>query len=137
MDHDPKFQRLVQFRAPGSLSDAIDAAAGKHLQSKSEYIRRSVVERLQADGFDPALTSVNASQAISVSTTNSIVAHSLDYGAANASVSGAFAYNSGYAAASQPSTGSNSISVTYTNGSQVTVKPVPPTLVGNFILRVI
>lgn len=52
MDHEQNL-RLVQFRAPGSLSDAIGAAAGKHLQSKSEYIRRSVVERLEADGFDP------------------------------------------------------------------------------------
>jgi hypothetical protein len=54
MDHEPKFQKLVQFRAPESLSDMIEAAAGRHLQSRSEYIRRGVVERLQADGFDPA-----------------------------------------------------------------------------------
>jgi uncharacterized protein with beta-barrel porin domain len=51
MDHAPKFQKLMQFRAPGSLSDAIDAAAAKHLQSKSEYIRRSVIERMRADGI--------------------------------------------------------------------------------------
>jgi hypothetical protein len=52
MDHATKFQKLVQFRAPESLSDAIDAAASKHLQSKSEYIRRSVFESLKADGVD-------------------------------------------------------------------------------------
>src|SRR5258705_8396954 len=52
MDHAQRFQKLVQFRAPESLSDAIDAAARKHLQSKSEYIRRSVFESLKADGVD-------------------------------------------------------------------------------------
>ena len=52
MDHAQRFQKLVQFRAPESLSDAIDAAASKHLQSKSEYIRRSVFESLKADGVD-------------------------------------------------------------------------------------
>ena len=39
MDHATKFQKLVQFRAPESLSDAIDAAAGKLLLSRSEYVR--------------------------------------------------------------------------------------------------
>jgi hypothetical protein len=63
MDDASRFQRLVQFRATEHLSDAIDAAANKHLQSKSEYIRQSVIENLKADGidlaradgFDPAL----------------------------------------------------------------------------------
>lgn len=54
MDNAPKFQKLVQFRAPESLSDAIDAAARRHCQSKSEYIRRSVFDCLKADGIDPA-----------------------------------------------------------------------------------
>jgi hypothetical protein len=54
MDHATRFQKLVQFRAPESLSDAIDAAADKHLQSKSEYLRRSIIDRLKADGIDPA-----------------------------------------------------------------------------------
>jgi hypothetical protein len=52
MDHATKFQKLVQFRAPESLSDAIDAAASKHFQSKSEYVRRSVIDRMRADGID-------------------------------------------------------------------------------------
>jgi hypothetical protein len=37
-----------------SVSDAINAAANKHFQSKSEYIRQSVIENLKADGIDPA-----------------------------------------------------------------------------------
>ena len=49
-----KFQKLVQFRAPEALSDAIDAAAKRHCQTKSEYIRRSVFDCLKADGIDPA-----------------------------------------------------------------------------------
>ncbi len=52
MDQAAKFQKLVQFRAPESLSDAIGAAASKHLQSKSEYVRRSVIDRMRADGID-------------------------------------------------------------------------------------
>jgi hypothetical protein len=53
MDLATRFQRLVQFRATEHLSCAIDAAANKHLQSKSEYIRQSVIENLKADGIDP------------------------------------------------------------------------------------
>jgi hypothetical protein len=50
MDDAIKFQRLVQFRVPEALSHAIDTAAIKHFQSKSEYVRRSVIDRLRADG---------------------------------------------------------------------------------------
>jgi hypothetical protein len=53
MDDATKFQKLVQFRVPVSLSVAIDTAADKCLQSKSEYVRRSVMDRLKADGIDP------------------------------------------------------------------------------------
>jgi hypothetical protein len=42
--------KLVQFRVPDSLSDAIEGAANKHLQSKSEYLQQSVIEWLEADG---------------------------------------------------------------------------------------
>ncbi|UPJ63518.1 hypothetical protein [Bradyrhizobium sp. 191] len=54
MDDATKFQRLVQFRVPDSLSGTLDAAADKHLQSKSEYVRQAVLTALRADGFDPA-----------------------------------------------------------------------------------
>lgn len=50
MDDASKFQRLVQFRVPDALSDAIDSAAMRHFQSKSEYVRRSVIDKLRADG---------------------------------------------------------------------------------------
>jgi hypothetical protein len=54
MDEATKFQTLVQFRVPEVLSGMIESAADKHLQSKSEYIRQSVLTALSADGFDPA-----------------------------------------------------------------------------------
>lgn len=53
MDGPFKFEQLVQFRAPISLSVAIDAAARRKCQSKSEYLRQSVIVRLEADGVDP------------------------------------------------------------------------------------
>jgi hypothetical protein len=51
MEHHTK---LLQFRAPESLSEAIDAAAKRELQSKSEYVRRSVIDRLRAEGIEPS-----------------------------------------------------------------------------------
>ncbi|SFJ72366.1 hypothetical protein [Bradyrhizobium sp. cf659] len=53
MDVSFKFEQLVQFRAPIGLSEAIDAAARRKCQSKSEYLRQSVIVRLEADGIDP------------------------------------------------------------------------------------
>ena len=43
-------QKIVQFRAPEALSSVIDETASKNFQTRSEYIRRSIVERLKADG---------------------------------------------------------------------------------------
>ncbi|MET4037110.1 hypothetical protein ABIB94_008438 [Bradyrhizobium sp. JR7.2] len=53
MDDPTRFEQLVQFRAPTGLSEAIDGAARLKWQSKSEYIRQSVIVRLKADGIDP------------------------------------------------------------------------------------
>lgn len=50
MDDPATFEQLVQFRAPASLSKAIDRAASQRSQSKSDYIRQALVDRLQADG---------------------------------------------------------------------------------------
>ncbi|WP_074123378.1 hypothetical protein [Bradyrhizobium sp. AS23.2] len=52
MDDRRKFEDLVQFRAPANLSEAIDAAAKQRCQSKSDYIRQSVVDRLRLDGVN-------------------------------------------------------------------------------------
>jgi hypothetical protein len=54
MVHPIKFQKLLQFRCPASLPPAIDRAAAKNFMTASEYVRRSVIDRLKADGIDPA-----------------------------------------------------------------------------------
>jgi hypothetical protein len=63
MEHHTK---LLQFRAPESLSEAIDAAAKRELQTKSEYVRRSVIDRLRADGIkhDVILASVSVLEGV-------------------------------------------------------------------------
>ena len=50
---DTKFDETIKFRAPECLREALRVASDKHLTSGSEYIRRSLVERLRADGIDP------------------------------------------------------------------------------------
>ncbi len=51
MEHHTK---LLQFRAPEPISEAIDLAARRELQTKSEYLRRSVIDSLRAGGVDPS-----------------------------------------------------------------------------------
>src|SRR5258708_7530425 len=48
-----KSQKLVQFRVPDALSGAIETAASKRFQSKSEYVRQALLAGLRADGFEP------------------------------------------------------------------------------------
>jgi hypothetical protein len=49
----PRFPISLRVRCPASLPHVIDRAAEKNLMTSAEYIRRSVVDRLRADGFDP------------------------------------------------------------------------------------
>lgn len=51
-DSAPRFDKMLQIRAPESLADALDAAADKKLTSRSDYIRAALLERLKADGLD-------------------------------------------------------------------------------------
>ena len=60
MDDPFKFEQLVQFRAPANLSAAIEQAAKKKCQSKSDYLRQSVMSQLQADGITLAQPSSDA-----------------------------------------------------------------------------
>jgi metal-responsive CopG/Arc/MetJ family transcriptional regulator len=46
--------RLIQIRAPEFLTKALDNAAGQRLTSRSDYIRTALLERLRADGIEPA-----------------------------------------------------------------------------------
>lgn len=82
----------------------------------------------------PSLTSVNASQAISVTSTTNGLKNQQN----NAVQSSGFAF--GFNAIETPtafvSTGNNSISVAYTNASPTTVKNLPPTIIVNKILVV-
>jgi hypothetical protein len=50
MDEPFKFEQLVQFRVPTNLSAAIEQAAKKKCQSKSDYVRQSIITRLETDG---------------------------------------------------------------------------------------
>ncbi len=46
--------RMIQIRAPEFLTKALDNAANKRLTSRSDYIRVALLDRLRADGIDPA-----------------------------------------------------------------------------------
>jgi hypothetical protein len=48
------FDRLLQIRAPESLTVALDAAASRRMVNRSDYIRVALLDRLKADGIDPA-----------------------------------------------------------------------------------
>ena len=48
-----RFTDSFRVRCPASLPAAIDAAAARHLMTASEYVRRSIIDRLKADGIDP------------------------------------------------------------------------------------
>jgi hypothetical protein len=48
-----RFTDSLRVRCPASLPTAIDLAAAKNLTTPSEYVRRSVIERLRSDGIDP------------------------------------------------------------------------------------
>jgi hypothetical protein len=54
-DESKRFTDSLRVRCPPSLPAAIDFAAAKSLMTASEYIRRSVIDRLRADGVDPSL----------------------------------------------------------------------------------
>jgi hypothetical protein len=55
-DDAARFTDSLRIRCPASLPLAIEAAAARNLMTASEY-RRSVIDRLRADGIDPAATS--------------------------------------------------------------------------------
>jgi hypothetical protein len=47
-----RFPDLLQARCPETLPPLIKRAASRQCMSPAEYIRRSVFERLKADGID-------------------------------------------------------------------------------------
>ena len=44
------FTGTLQVRCPATLPVAIEQAAAQNLMTASEYVRRSIVDRLKADG---------------------------------------------------------------------------------------
>jgi hypothetical protein len=47
-----RFTRNLYVRCPAVLPPAVSTAAQRQCMTSSEYVRRSVVERLRVDGFD-------------------------------------------------------------------------------------
>ena len=47
---DNYFTGTLQVRCPATLPVAIEQAAAQNLMTASEYVRRSVIDRLKADG---------------------------------------------------------------------------------------
>jgi hypothetical protein len=56
-DDSSRFTDSLRIRCPPFLPAAIDAAAARNLMTASEYVRRSVIDRLKADGTDPGIAS--------------------------------------------------------------------------------
>jgi hypothetical protein len=49
------FTDRLQVRCPPALPEAITVAASRQMMTPSEYVRRSVIDRLRADGFIPGV----------------------------------------------------------------------------------
>ena len=47
-----RFSHSIRIRCQAMLCLAVDEAAERNLTTSSEYIRRSIVDRLKADGVD-------------------------------------------------------------------------------------
>jgi metal-responsive CopG/Arc/MetJ family transcriptional regulator len=47
------FSQMVAVKAPESLVVALDLAAKQRFQSRSEYTRQALVQRLERDGICP------------------------------------------------------------------------------------
>lgn len=57
---DSLYPERFELRLPKVLPRAIETAAARNLMTPSEYVRRSVIDRLRADGIDPATAGVFA-----------------------------------------------------------------------------
>jgi hypothetical protein len=44
-----RFPTLIKVRAPQQLKDAVERAADQHMTTPSEFVRRTLIERLQLD----------------------------------------------------------------------------------------
>lgn len=51
-DAETRFTETIKVRCPPRLPSLVDAAAERKCTTISDYIRRAVVEKLEADGID-------------------------------------------------------------------------------------
>jgi len=59
MKHErPAYDALLQVKTPKSFANALDKAADLRMMSRSDFIRAALVDRLRADGIDPAALAV-------------------------------------------------------------------------------
>lgn len=55
-----RFPSRIEIRAPKALPEALSVAASQQMTTPSEYVRRALIEKLQADGIDPLALHVAA-----------------------------------------------------------------------------
>jgi hypothetical protein len=48
----PRFPERLQFRCPPALTEMLATAADREMTTASDYVRRAVVLRLRADGYE-------------------------------------------------------------------------------------
>ena len=53
----PPYSEILRFRAPAELGEAIAQAAAIDFASSSEFVRRTLVERLRSLGIEPGRSS--------------------------------------------------------------------------------
>ncbi len=56
----PEYTNRLMIRVTPVLPRAIEVAAARQHVSASEYVRRSLIDRLRADGIDPSSITVAA-----------------------------------------------------------------------------
>jgi hypothetical protein len=53
-------RKMLQLIVPPSLQAAVKLAADREMTSISEFTRRVLIERLRADGIDPATAAIHS-----------------------------------------------------------------------------
>ena len=51
--HSSRMTETLNVRVPMRLADALERAAADKLQTRSEYVRQAVLDRLRRDGVEP------------------------------------------------------------------------------------
>jgi Arc/MetJ-type ribon-helix-helix transcriptional regulator len=51
--HGPKFDDKILVKVPASVAAALDQVASRRLQTRSEYVRQSLLKALAEEGLTP------------------------------------------------------------------------------------